>query len=660
MGFIKKASELEFPATVKMMIYGQAGMGKAQPLFCGVLTPSGYRKMGDIRVGDQVMGASGNIQTVEGVYPQGVRPTYKVTTNDGAITYCDEEHIWNVRFSSGNSRKAGFRNMTLREMINKGVICPQTPSGEIRNRKPMPRFEIPVVDAMQFPEKNYDVHPYILGVLIGDGSLTGSVAMFSNPDTDCEIAVKVADLLGDDYVLNRRNGVCPQYSIINSEGNGNKDGYIKKIKALNLNVHCYYKFIPAEYKLGSYEQRLWLLRGLMDTDGTIGERNRISYSTTSLKLAEDVVELVNSLGGIAKIHAYDKEGKSTEYVVSMKIPENPFYLKRKANKYTIPAHISRYIVDVTKVEDCECQCIKVSNEDELYVTDNFIVTHNTTLALSAPKPLLLDFDNGVKRVNTAHLEGVDIVPVQSWSDIQGLLMQQSAELAPYQSIVVDTAGKMIDFIIAHVCGNRQPQLRDWGKINQEFKWFTRTISGLNKNIVFVAHRDTRKDGDSIVFIPKLRESNYSDIVTDLDLLGYMEMKSDRGQQIRTITFDPTDRNDGKNTCYLPSVMSIPQILSNGQPTAENDFIQTQVIAPYAQMLKIKAEQKRQYDELIAKITADVDAVTNADTANEFVRHIGEYQHSGSSLAKLRSLFAAKVKELGLSYDSEKKEYADPS
>lgn len=136
----------------------------------------------------------------------------------------------------------------------------------------------------------------------------------------------------------------------------------------------------------------------------------------------------------------------------------------------------------------------------------------TTVALSAPKPLLLDFDNGVKRVNMAHLDGIDIVQVSSWQDVQQVLQE---DLSTYQTIVVDTIGKMMDFIITYKCGTRQPQIRDWGGINAEFSWMTRTLSSLNKNVVFVAHRDTRKDGDDTVFIPALRENHTTQSLQNL-------------------------------------------------------------------------------------------------------------------------------------------------
>lgn len=305
--------------------------------------------------------------------------------------------------------------------------------------------------------------------------------------------------------------------------------------------------------------------------------------------------------------------------------------------------------------------IKKSNELVLPSTVKMMIygqagMGKTTVALSAPKPLLLDFDNGVKRVNMAHLDGVDIVQVSSWQDVQQVLQE---DLSAYQTIVVDTIGKMMDFIITYKCGTRQPQIRDWGGINAEFSWLTRTLSSLNKNVVFVAHRDTRKESDDTVFIPALREKSYNSIVTELDLLGYLEMKNENGVQKRTITFDPTSRNDGKNTCNLPGLMNVPTILDrNGNPTAKNDFITRLVIAPYLGMIQKKRDESAKYDKVMAEIRENIELITDAQSANDFAGRINAFAHVGSSLDKARFLFSQKVKDLGLVYDKESKTYAD--
>lgn len=301
--------------------------------------------------------------------------------------------------------------------------------------------------------------------------------------------------------------------------------------------------------------------------------------------------------------------------------------------------------------------IKKSNELTIPSTVKMMIygqagMGKSTLALSAPKPLLLDFDNGAKRVNMAHLENVDIVQITQWQDVQQVLQE---DLSCYQTIVVDTIGKMMDFIITYKCGTRQPQIRDWGGINAEFSWLARTLSSLNKNVVFVAHRDTRKEGDDTVFIPALREKSYNSIVTELDLLGYLEMRNENGSQKRTITFDPTSRNDGKNTCNLPGLMNVPNIVDrSGKPTAKNDFITAQVIRPYLDMLQVKKEEAAKYDRVIAEIKENIEFITDARSANEFVSQIDKFEHVGSSKEMAAKMIRDKAKSLNLRLNSEKK------
>lgn len=285
----------------------------------------------------------------------------------------------------------------------------------------------------------------------------------------------------------------------------------------------------------------------------------------------------------------------------------------------------------------------------------------TTLALSAPSALLLDFDNGVKRVNNAHLDdSIGIVQIQNWQEVVQLLTQEQADLQPFETIVVDTIGKMMDFIIAYRCNGRQPRVQDWGTINNDFKWFVNALSGLGKHIIFVAHRDSRKEGDDTVFIPALREKNYNSIVTELDLLGYVEMKNENGIQKRTITFDPTSRNDGKNTCQLPGVMVIPNILDqNGQPTHANDFIQTQIIAKYQNMIAVKEQAVKKYNDALEEIKNACELMTDANGANNFLAHIADYKDFGNSvLMYARDIFSKRVKALGLKYNKETKQYED--
>lgn len=309
----------------------------------------------------------------------------------------------------------------------------------------------------------------------------------------------------------------------------------------------------------------------------------------------------------------------------------------------------------------------VKRRNEVAVTRNMKVMiygqagmGKSTLALSAPRPVLFDFDHGLDRLNVHHTEEVGIVQFKSWNEVHELLTTQASELATYETIVVDTIGKMMDAIIAQRCNGGQPRLQDWGYINNEFKWFTGAVTSLGKHVVFVAHRDTRTDNDSTVFIPALREKSYNSIVTDLDLLGYVEMKNENGRQVRSITFDPTSRNDGKNTCQLPGMMYIPVILdSRGNTTGENDFLSREVIARFQANVNAKVAVQQEYNKALEEIQDGIMQITDARSANVFCKGIKEYsRHGTSAIVYARNLFKKKVQELCLTLNKETKEYED--
>lgn len=277
----------------------------------------------------------------------------------------------------------------------------------------------------------------------------------------------------------------------------------------------------------------------------------------------------------------------------------------------------------------------------------------TTLALSAPRPLLLDFDGGIGRVNISHM--TDTVQVSTWQDALDVLKE---DLSDYETIVVDTVSKMIEAITNHICGSRQPRLQDWGKINGEFQSFTRSIAALGKHVVYVAQRDsvTSDDGNTI-YTPSMRAKNLSAIVADIDLLGYLETRVINGQRQRTITFDPTERNEGKNTCNLPGVMVIPDIINpNGDVTAPNDFICRQVITPYKAMLERKQAQVAEFTAKMDDLKKVIAAIKDAKTAAAAAKAIKEFEHTPASMAQARKLFCEALAKAGLKYDKESDTY----
>ena len=283
----------------------------------------------------------------------------------------------------------------------------------------------------------------------------------------------------------------------------------------------------------------------------------------------------------------------------------------------------------------------------------------TTLALSSPQPLLLDFDGGVHRVNAAHR--VDTVQISKWEEVDEVLT--SGEIAEYKTIVIDTAGKMLSFMDKYIMKNNPKMkkadgtlsLQGYGVRKNMFINFVNQVTLMGKSVIFVAHEREEKNGEDKQIRPEIGGSSAGDLIKELDLVGYMEAIG----KDRTISFDPCEKFYGKNTCNLPSVMEVPTILDkNGNPTAKNDFITAKMINSYLGMLAAKKEAQEKYDKVIEEIKESIEFITDANSANEFASHINEFEHVGSSLMMARSLFAAKVKALGLVFNKETKIYSD--
>lgn len=282
----------------------------------------------------------------------------------------------------------------------------------------------------------------------------------------------------------------------------------------------------------------------------------------------------------------------------------------------------------------------------------------TTLALSAPNPLLIDFDNGINRINYSHIK--DTVQIEKYDDILNLLNKE--DLSAYDTLIIDTGGKMLDSMTSYIIRNNPKLGRANGMLTQngygqrkaEFTSLCRLINEKNKDVVFVAHRQTTMDGDDVRYIPLFGGSNYDALVTELDLVGYLEANGSK----RTITFEPTSRNDGKNTCNLPPVMEIPTIIDNeGNVIAENDFLEKKVFQHYRQRLIERSVEGEAYKKVIAQLETDIDAVKTADDANKLIANISNYPHIGNSKTVASKKMAEKCKALNLIFDKTKKQYA---
>ena len=390
------------------LLCDEQGLGKLAPLSEPTLTPSGWRPMGEIQLGDHVIGRDGKPTKVVGVFPQGRKEIFKVTFNDGSWTRCGEEHLWQVQRRIG-SHTRGFVLTTAQLMdpdgevewhydgANGGVARTYRQKTHYLTSQGYGRWNIPMVEPVQFRDPGpLPVHPYTLGAYLGDGSFganQGKAKFTSKTDVEW-FAVHLNGLIrgpGKEHTFDSTTSLL--------------------LKRLGLKGHhSWEKFVPEQYLRASEHDRRMLLAGLMDTDGHAGEKHT-EYCTTSPMLRDAVVELVQSLGGVARVRekpepAYEYEGAQRvgrlAYRVNVKLPvgDNPFRLPRKYEKYKQQEAFkyppARRIVSIEPDGFEEAQCIKVDAADSLYVTRNYIVTHNTIQSLTVAA---LDFDRGwAKRV----------------------------------------------------------------------------------------------------------------------------------------------------------------------------------------------------------------------------------------------------------------------
>jgi hypothetical protein len=350
------------------------GAGKAQPLTSKVYTPSGPKLMGDMKVGDYVIGMDGLPKRVNSIHPQGVKKVFEVTFNDGSKTECCDEHLWSIRTAGQKMLNSAFRVKQLKDIRNDLL------TGAGNNK-----WSIPITNVVNFESREIVIPPYTLGVMIGDGSLSSGKAVLTNA-SDHIFSRLEEDVKGLPVFVHRR--WCDKdnsYTItISKDKECLRNPVISEIKRYGLDIKSKYKFIPEDYKYNTIEVRLGILGGLLDTDGYVDTKGCVYYTSASKKLVEDVNEIVQSLGGIGSLHHKVTNFGTDAWTTTLKIPNEylhviskPFKKDRAVlkTKYT-PA---RYFLSVKEIGEKECQCISV--EGEHYLTDDLIVTHNTLSAL---------------------------------------------------------------------------------------------------------------------------------------------------------------------------------------------------------------------------------------------------------------------------------------
>lgn len=274
----------------------------------------------------------------------------------------------------------------------------------------------------------------------------------------------------------------------------------------------------------------------------------------------------------------------------------------------------------------------------------------TTLAFSAPRCLLFDFDKGAHRIHPGHLG--DTVKVDSWEDVENVV--DTYDLSGYDSIAYDTAGKMLDHVSAFLIKSN-PKLGFGGTLNQQgygrrktlFRNHFHKLSTMGKKmLIFVAHEREEKDGENRILRPEIGGSSGSDLIRELDLVGYMELIGSK----RTISFDPTERFYAKNSAGLAPRIELPELFKPGtnelDPKARNDFFQT-VLEQFDRKSEDRAATGAAYDALMDATRDLVAGIKTPEDANAFVARMADADQIWDSKLQARQMLMERAKTLGL-------------
>lgn len=363
-----------FPHNQYLALQACKGPGKLQPLRVVIDTPAGPRKWGDLQVGDMLFAEDGSPTRIVARHDHKQKKIYRVTFDDGSSTLAGGEHLWKCAGRTERRKGLGWSVLTTEEIIARGVTIPN-------GRWAQKQFVIPRQGAAQFPRADQEVDAYVLGVWLGDGS--ANTGDYTKPYVEVE------------HEINRRG-----YST--TRGSDGKHVKVHGLRPQLKSVGClewrsWEKSIPPKFKYASIEQRRDLLCGLMDTDGSIGKDGHMEYSSTSEGLAQDVVWLVRSLGGVALIKEAIKEGwyrdEAGERIecrdcwrVTVVTDFNPFRIGHKAERWRNPMrsksterYLTRFISSIEEEGIEDAMCVEVDHPSHCYLTNDFIVTHNTAV-----------------------------------------------------------------------------------------------------------------------------------------------------------------------------------------------------------------------------------------------------------------------------------------
>ena len=368
--------------------------GKALALDTRIPTPTGDRTIADIQAGDYVFGVDGKpvkVLATSEIFKN--RKCYEFTFEDGEKIICDAEHKWTVCTKSSRRRKeyiskSGRKSSAKHPVDDNGRMVMQAfemvdDFKRIRHDKKgiEYKYRVPMADALDYPKKELPLHPYILGLWLGDGDKNDNRIAVSKDDLNelCELIKESGVDIGSVKLFGGK------YEVRLGKKIGYKQNSIRNaLRVLNVWQN---KHIPDEYLTASIEQRLELLKGLMDTDGTCSKAGQCEFSQKSKTMVDDISKLLSSLGIKHTIYFFDNIKCCGKLCSAYKVrfftdkTFSCFKYKRKHERlkdHLAPRMQAKTIIDIKEVEPRDTKCIAIDRKDGLFLCgERNTVTHNS-------------------------------------------------------------------------------------------------------------------------------------------------------------------------------------------------------------------------------------------------------------------------------------------
>ncbi len=549
-----------------IIIAARPSMGKAQPLDAKVLTPRGFVCMGSLKEGDELASIDGKPSRVVGIFPQGERQVYRVELSDGRSAECCAEHLWRIWYRGWDSPR----------IISTGRLLEM-----LQRRRYQRRLYIETFDGDFGNDAELAIDPWLLGFLIGDGTLHGTSVCFSTGSR--EILDRVAGAVGSDYTITHAGAY--DYRITQqgpkTRGRGYRNANALKVALERLGLwgsHAQDKFIPRQFFSFSKASRAQLLRGLIDSDGWIETWGSIRFGSASERLARDVVDLVRSLGGTASYSSrstsYSYRGERrpgrAAYICNIQLPDEleTGFITPKQTRRAARRRLRRLnILSITPTRFTQTQCIAVSHPSHLYITDGYTVTHNTSFMMNIAESIAIPGKDGQPRNGgqrlyscgvfslemskeqiglrilssesgvSNHLIRAGMLSERNWRD----LAEASARLSKAKIFVDDTPGidplemrakarrlkmeagldmVMVDYLqLMSIKGKIESRQQEISQISRGLKAIAKELNVPLISLSQLSRRPEQRTGDHRPQLSDLRESG--SIEQDADLVAFI-------------------------------------------------------------------------------------------------------------------------------------------